>query len=81
MLVFFSIVNILLGESEFLILFLTQGGLLMYEIEESEDVKDAVVDFVDHPRDPKAAVVAAFRYYNNPAGEEVRFPVRFLTYW
>jgi hypothetical protein len=59
-----------------------QGGLLVYEIEESEDVKDAIVDFVDNPRDPKAALVAAFRYYNNPTGEQVRAqaPVRSLMY-
>ena len=61
--------------------FLTQGGLLVYEIEECEDVKDAIVDFVDNPRDPKAAILAAFRYFNNPTGEEVRSPVRSLTYW
>jgi len=52
----------------------------VYGIEESEDVKDAIVDFVDNPRDPKAAIVAAFRYYNNPAGEQVRSPVRSLRY-
>lgn len=62
-------------------LFLTQGGLLAYEEEDSEDVKDAIVDFVDHPRDPKATIVAAFRYYNNSAGEQVRSPIRSLTYW
>ena len=61
-------------------IFLTQGGLLVYGIEESEDVKDAIVDFVDNPRDPKAAIVAAFRYYNNPAREQVRSPVRSLRY-
>ncbi|KAI0275517.1 hypothetical protein BGY98DRAFT_992409 [Russula aff. rugulosa BPL654] len=54
------------------------GGLLVYEIEESEDVKDAIVDFVDNPRDPKAAIVAAFRYYNNPAGEQFRFTVQYF---
>ena len=58
--------------------FLTQGGLLVYKIEEVEDVKDAIVDFVDNPRDPKAAIVAAFRYFYNPGGEQVRSPVRSL---
>jgi hypothetical protein len=64
-------------------LFLTQGGILVYEIEECEDVKDAIVDFVDNQRDPKAAIVTAFRYFNNLAGEPVRSPVRSLTcqYW
>jgi hypothetical protein len=75
------LVFVFFGEPYFLMLFLTQGGLLVYEIEESKDVKDAIVDFVDNPRDPKAAIVAAFRYYNNPAGEQVRSPVRSLTYW
>ncbi|KAI0275514.1 hypothetical protein BGY98DRAFT_992388 [Russula aff. rugulosa BPL654] len=54
------------------------GGLLVYGIEESEDVKDAIVDFVDNPRDPKAAIVAAFRYYNNPAGEQFKLTVQYF---
>jgi hypothetical protein len=82
MLVFLDRYHSFLGESDFLMEFLTQGGLLVYEIEECEDVKDAIVDFVDHPRGPKAAIVAAFRYYNNPSGEQVRSssPVRSPTY-
>jgi len=80
MFVFSQSLTSFFGELDFSVLFLTHGGLLIYEIEESEDVKDAIVDFVDNPRDPKAAIVAAFRYYNNPAGEQVCSLVRSLTY-
>ncbi|KAG6376571.1 hypothetical protein JVT61DRAFT_1549 [Boletus reticuloceps] len=45
----------------------TCGCLLQYEVEDFEDVKTAVVNFAQQ-EDPKASIVAAFRYYCNPGG-------------
>ncbi|KIJ12388.1 hypothetical protein PAXINDRAFT_171197 [Paxillus involutus ATCC 200175] len=51
------------------------GDLLTYEPEDYDDVKVAIANFALQT-DPKAAIVAAFRYYNNPGGVESMLTVQ-----
>ncbi|KAF8423164.1 hypothetical protein L210DRAFT_3509833 [Boletus edulis BED1] len=52
----------------------TCGCLLQYEVEDFEEVKTAVVNFAQQ-EDPKASIVAAFRYYCSPGGIQIHMPV------
>ncbi|KAF8132913.1 hypothetical protein EV363DRAFT_1162984, partial [Boletus edulis] len=53
----------------------TCGCLLQYEVEDFEEVKTAVVNFAQQ-EDPKASIVAAFRYYCNPGGIQAKLTVQ-----
>ncbi|KAH8984215.1 hypothetical protein EDB86DRAFT_2833631 [Lactarius hatsudake] len=50
------------------------GGLLTFDEAHVEHVKAAIVDFVTR-NDPKAAIVAAFRFYRNHSVQEFKFTV------
>ena len=50
-----------------------QGGLLTYDKSRVERVKAAMIKFMEK-NDPKASIVAAFRFYRNHGIHEVLFP-------
>ncbi|KIJ65823.1 hypothetical protein HYDPIDRAFT_151461, partial [Hydnomerulius pinastri MD-312] len=51
------------------------GCLLTYEPEEHEEVKIAIAKFAEQ-EDPKASIVAAFRYFQNPGGVQSMLTVQ-----
>jgi FAD/FMN-containing dehydrogenase len=53
------------------------GGFLLYKDEQVPDVKKAILGFIaNSERYPKAALVATFRYFNNPSGIEFNLVVQ-----
>ncbi|KAH9039783.1 hypothetical protein EDB85DRAFT_1887199 [Lactarius pseudohatsudake] len=50
------------------------GGLLTFNEAQVKHVKEAIVDFTTK-NDPKAAIVAAFRFYRNHSVQEFKFTV------